>query len=162
MEEALAESGEGVDRVVSIVQDMRRLSEGGEIVQTRVDLAGLLQRAKNGITRDLVEDHPLDTREDTDAFMEKHGVETTPQTFIGDERIGGYDDLRVFFDIDPPEEEQSDTTYQPVIAIFSVAALLALGLSWHQYGSVLTLRGFEWFISLSMKKFATSMQTDHY
>ncbi len=97
-----------------------------------------------------VEDHPLDTREDTDAFMEKHGVETTPQTFIGDERIGGYDDLRVFFDIDPPEEEQSDTTYQPVIAIFSVAALLALGLSWHQYGSVLTLRGFEWFISLSM------------
>ncbi len=44
-----------------------------------------------------VEDHPLDTREDTDAFMEKHGVETTPQTFIGDERIGGYDDLRVFF-----------------------------------------------------------------
>lgn len=30
------------------------------------------------------------------------------------------------------------------------AALLALGLSWHQYGSVLTLRGFEWFISLSM------------
>ena len=97
-----------------------------------------------------VEDHPLDTREDTDAFMEKHGVETTPQTFIGDERIGGYDDLRVFFDIDPPEEEQSDTTYRYVIAIFSVAALLALGLSWHQCGSVLTLRGFEWFISLSM------------
>jgi len=51
-----------------------------------------------------VEDHTLQTREDTDAFMEKHGVETTPQTFIGGERIGGYDDLRVFFDIDPPEE----------------------------------------------------------
>ena len=36
-----------------------------------------------------VEDHTLQTREDTDAFMEKHGVETTPQTFIGGERIGG-------------------------------------------------------------------------
>jgi len=45
VEEALAESGEGVDRVVSIVQDMRRLSEGGEIVQTRVDLAEVVEGA---------------------------------------------------------------------------------------------------------------------
>lgn len=97
-----------------------------------------------------VEDHPLESREETDAFMKKHGVETTPQTFIGGERIGGYEELRVFFELDPPKDEQSDTTYQPVIAIFSVAALLALGLSWHQYGSLLTLRAFEWFISLSM------------
>ena len=44
-----------------------------------------------------VEDHPLETREETDAFMKKHGVDTTPQTFIGGERIGGYEDLRVFF-----------------------------------------------------------------
>lgn len=97
-----------------------------------------------------VEDHHLKTREETDAFMEKHGVKATPQTFIGGKRIGGYDDLRVYFDIDPPEEEQSDTSYQPVVAIFAVAALLALGLSWHQYGDALTLRGLEWFISLSM------------
>ena len=27
-----------------------------------------------------VEDHHLTTREETDAFMEEHGVETTPQT----------------------------------------------------------------------------------
>lgn len=105
----------------------------------------LLER--NGYT---VEDHHLTTREETDAFMKKHAVETTPQTFIDGERIGGYDDLRVFFDLDPPKEEQSETSYQPVIAIFSVAALLALGLSWHQYGTVLTLRALEWFISLSM------------
>ena len=97
-----------------------------------------------------VEDHHLTTRAETDRFMEEHGVKTTPQTFIGGDRIGGYDDLRVHFDLDPPPEEQSDTSYQPVIAIFSVAFLLALGLSWHQYGTVLTLRAFEWFISLSM------------
>lgn len=97
-----------------------------------------------------IEDHHLKSREETDAFMEKHGVETTPQTFIDGERVGGYDDLRVYFELDPPEEERSDTTYRPVIAIFSVALLLALGLSWHQYGSVLTLRAGEWFVSLSM------------
>lgn len=97
-----------------------------------------------------VEDHHLTTRAQTDAFMERHGVETTPQTFIGGERIGGYDDLRIHFGIDPPKEEQSETTYQPVIAIFSIAALLALGLSWHQYANPFTLRAAEWFISLSM------------
>jgi glutaredoxin len=97
-----------------------------------------------------VEDQHLTTREETDAFMADQGVETTPQTFIGGKRIGGYDDLRVYFEIDPPPEEQSDTSYTPVVAIFAVAALLALGLSWHQYGTVLTLRSVEWFISLSM------------
>ncbi|MFD0858270.1 MauE/DoxX family redox-associated membrane protein [Roseovarius aquimarinus] len=97
-----------------------------------------------------VEDHPLTSREETDAFMERHGVETTPQTWIGDERIGGYDDLRVYFGRDKPEEERSDTSYQPVIAIFAVAFLMALGLSWFTYGSLLTLRGFEWFIAISM------------
>ena len=59
----------------------------------------------------VTEDHPLTTREETDAFMEKHGVETTPQTWIGDERIGGYDDLRVHFGLDAPESERSDTYY---------------------------------------------------
>ena len=97
-----------------------------------------------------VEDHHLTTREETDAFQRKHDVKTTPQTFIDGKRIGGYDDLRVYFELDPPKEEQSDTSYQPVIAIFSVAALLALGLSWHQYGTIFTLRAVEWFISLSM------------
>ena len=44
-----------------------------------------------------VDDHHLTTRDETDAFMEKHGVETTSQTWIGDARIGGYDDLRAHF-----------------------------------------------------------------
>ena len=97
-----------------------------------------------------VDDHPLRTRAETDAFMEETGVETTPQAFIGGERVGGYDDLRVHFGIDPPEEERSDTSYTPVIAIFVVAALLALALSWHQYRALATLRAAEWFVSLSM------------
>jgi len=97
-----------------------------------------------------VNDHPLHTRDDTDAFMKDHDVETTPQAFIEGERIGGYDDLRVHFGIDPPKDERSDTSYAPVIAIFSVAALLALALSWHQYQTLVNLRTAEWFVSLSM------------
>jgi glutaredoxin len=107
-----------------------------------------------------VEDHHLTTHGETESFMEEHGVETTPQTFIGGDRIGGYDDLRVHFELDPPPEEQSDTTYRPVIAIFSVALLLALGLSWHQYGTVLTLRAVEWFVSLSMTLLAMQKLQD--
>ena len=95
-----------------------------------------------------VEDHHLTTREETDAFMEKHGVETTPQTWLGDERIGGYDDLRVHFGKET--QDADETSYQPVIAIFSVAFLMALGLSWEMFGSILTLRAAEWFIAISM------------
>ena len=97
-----------------------------------------------------VEDHHLETREQTDAFMDKHGVELTPQTFIDGERVGGYDALRVHFGLDKPEDERSDTTYQPVIAIFAVAFLMALGLSWYSFETILTVRAFEWFISISM------------
>lgn len=107
-----------------------------------------------------VEDHHLESRAETEAFMRKHDVDTTPQTFIDGERIGGYDELRVHFGVEPPPEEQSDTSYQPVIAIFSVAFLLALAISWHQYGTVLTLRAGEWFIALSMTLLAIEKLQD--
>ena len=48
------------------------------------------------------------------------------------------------------EDEQADTSYQPVIVIFAVAGLMALGLSWYSFENIFTLRGFEWFISISM------------
>ncbi len=95
-----------------------------------------------------VEDHHLTTRDEVDAFKEEHDVETTPQTFIDGRRIGGYDDLRAFFDKDAKDSDE--TTYQPVIAIFSVAALMALSISWAAFGNLLTLRAFEWFIAISM------------
>ena len=40
-----------------------------------------------------VEEHILDSRDKVDAFKAEHGVSTTPQVFIGGERIGGSDDL---------------------------------------------------------------------
>ncbi|MEQ9643442.1 MAG: glutaredoxin domain-containing protein [Alphaproteobacteria bacterium] len=96
-----------------------------------------------------VEDRTLDTRAETDAFMAEAGVETTPQVYIGGKRVGGYDDLRAYFgeDVDDGEEE---TTYQPVIAVFASAALMALATSWAALGDVFSLRTVEWFIAISM------------
>lgn len=40
-----------------------------------------------------VDDRPLTSREQVDAFKEEHNLRTTPLVFIGEERIGGSDDL---------------------------------------------------------------------
>lgn len=40
-----------------------------------------------------VDDRPLTSREQVDAFKAEHGLRTTPLVFIGEERIGGSDDL---------------------------------------------------------------------
>lgn len=45
---------------------------------------------ENGFT---IEEHILRSREEVEAFEKEQGVETTPQIFIDDERIGGADDL---------------------------------------------------------------------
>lgn len=95
-----------------------------------------------------VEDHHLTTRAETDAFMARHGVKTTPQTFIDGRRIGGHDDLRVHFGKDDPAAD--DTSYRPVLAIFAVAALMAVALGIGLLGTPLHLRVVEWFVALSM------------
>lgn len=95
-----------------------------------------------------VDDHLLESREATDCFMDEHGVDTTPQTFIGGERVGGYEALRTHFGLEVRDEDE--TTYQPVIAIFATSLLMALGLSWAFFGTILTVRAFEWFIAISM------------
>lgn len=95
-----------------------------------------------------VDDHLLSSREETDAFKTEHTVKTTPQTFIGGERIGGHDDLRMFFGL--PQKDKDKKTYTPVIAIFASAALMALAVSWSMFGTVLTTRAAEWFVAISM------------
>lgn len=95
-----------------------------------------------------VEDHHLETRKETEAFMDEHCVETTPQIFIGGERIGGYDELREYFGKKVKGEDEK--SYQPVIAIFSVALLMALAISSLVYGAVFSGRALEWFVAISM------------
>lgn len=95
-----------------------------------------------------IDDRHLESHEQTEAFKNKHGVDTTPQTFIDGERIGGYDALREHFGKEVKDE--SETSYKPVIAVFSTAFLMALAVSWYAFGTVLTVRALEWFIAISM------------
>ncbi len=99
-----------------------------------------------------VEDHHLTTREETDRFKAKHKVETTPQTFIGGKRIGGYDALVEHFGGHVAEDEE--TSYTPVIAVFAVALGLAFALSTWAFGNPLTVRAGEWFVAFSMAMLA--------
>ena len=99
-----------------------------------------------------VEDHHLTTRTQTDEFKARHGVKTTPQTFIGGERVGGYDALVERFGGHVPEE--GETSYTPVIAVFAMALGLAFALSFWAFGTPLTLRAGEWFLTFSMAMLA--------
>jgi glutaredoxin len=100
---------------------------------------------RNGYT---VEDHWLTTREETDAFKREHDVPTTPQTFVDGQRIGGYTELRAF--LGKPLPPEGSTSYRPVIAVFAIAAALGLAVSQFAYGTPLTIRAVEWFVSFTM------------
>ncbi len=89
-----------------------------------------------------VEDHWLRTREETDAFKAEHGVKTTPQTFIGGERVGGYDDLRRFFG--KTVADPNAVTYRPVAVVFAMTALMALAASYAVLGTPFTVCGSAW------------------
>ncbi|WP_089413680.1 MULTISPECIES: glutaredoxin family protein [Sphingomonas] len=95
-----------------------------------------------------VDDRPLRTREETDAFKAEHGVKTTPQVFIGGERVGGYDDLRRFFG--KRVADPKATSYRPVAALFAMTALMALAASQAVYATPFTGRAVEWFVAFSM------------
>src|SRR5688572_23780358 len=95
-----------------------------------------------------VDDHWLKTRAEHDAFKAAHTVETTPQAFIDGKRIGGYEDLKRFFGM--PVADPDAVSYRPVIAVFAVAALMALATSWASSGALLTIQAAEWFIAFSM------------
>lgn len=95
-----------------------------------------------------VKDKHLTTREEVERFKQAHHVTTTPQIFIDDNRIGGFDDLRRHLGI--RVRDKNATTYQPVIALFCVAALLALSLSWIAHESFFNPQAIEWFIAISM------------
>lgn len=91
-----------------------------------------------------VEDHHLTSREETDRFKEKHDVKTTPQTFIDNKRIGGYEELKDFFG-----KKREGVTYTPIIAIFATTFLMALSTAWAM-GEMNAIRVIELFIAISM------------
>lgn len=95
-----------------------------------------------------IEDNHLATRLEVDGFKASQNVSTTPQIFIGDRRIGGYDDLRRFLGkrvLDPKA-----MSYRPIIALFIITLLMAAATSLAVYGTPFTVRAGEWFIAFSM------------
>jgi glutaredoxin len=95
-----------------------------------------------------VDDRHLTTHEATEAFKTEHGVKTTPQIFIGGERVGGYEDLRRF--LGKRIVDAKATSYRPVIALFVMTALMALAVSYASSGDPFTVRTIQDFIAISM------------
>ncbi len=95
-----------------------------------------------------VEDHWLTTRPEVDAFKAEHNVPTTPQTFINGERIGGYEDLRRYFNLKVVDPKA--TSYRSVVVLFVMTALMAASTSYTVFGSPFTVRALGWFIAYSM------------
>lgn len=107
-----------------------------------------------------VADHKLTSREETDRFKQQHDVKTTPQTFIDGERIGGYDDLRQYFNM--AEAGQQGTTYTPVITIFAIALLTALAVVFADNLAGGMMRLIELFVALTMVMLAVQKLRDLY
>lgn len=95
-----------------------------------------------------ITDVTLTSREAVDEFKAKHNVATTPQIFINDERVGGFDDLQERLGVAPSDD--SGVTYQPVIALFSVAALLAIAVTWLVRDTLIVPQTAMWFIAIAM------------
>ncbi len=95
-----------------------------------------------------VKDHRLESQDQIEAFKHEHQVDTTPQTFIEGERIGGYEELRKHFGMEVPGGE--GISYRPIIAIFSTAFLMAVAVAWVALNSVWSILTVEWFVAISM------------
>lgn len=95
-----------------------------------------------------VEDHTLTSRKAVDEFQRKAGVDTTPQVYIDEQRVGGYEEVREYLGLSVPGDEE--TTYRPVIAIFVTALLIGLAVSWVASGTLVTARMPEYAIATAM------------
>ncbi|TLD68394.1 glutaredoxin [Phragmitibacter flavus] len=95
-----------------------------------------------------VEDHHLESQQANEAYKKKHGYDETPQIFIEDKNIGGYDALREHLGKGP--DPKTGETYQPVLAVFAVAFLMALSTNWMEQGLLSVIRTLELFIAFSM------------
>lgn len=95
-----------------------------------------------------VDDRWITSRAEQDAFKAEHDVKTTPQVFIDNRRVGGFDDLRGYFGQKVPEP--GATSYTPVLAVFAVAALLALAINALTHAPLLGVTLVERFVASAM------------
>lgn len=120
-----------------------RIAMPEHICPSGLKAKALLQ--KHGIAFD---DHTFTNRGQVDAFKVENGVETTPQIWLDENRIGGFDALNEHFG--EVSANANETSYAPVMALFAMTALMAMAASFAASGSAFTIRGAEWFIAFSM------------
>lgn len=92
-----------------------------------------------------IEDHKLTNKLESENFKNKHNVKTTPQVFINNQRIGGYEDLLKYFGY-----QKNKTTYKPIINIFLLTFLMALAVSLSFFGNINIIKTFELFMGFSV------------
>lgn len=95
-----------------------------------------------------VVDNHLKSKEATTEFRKYHDVKTTPQIWIGEDHIGGYDNLRAYFG--ETIEQTDELTYKPVLTIFAMAALMAMALAFAFTGTILAIKTIEWFVAITV------------
>lgn len=95
-----------------------------------------------------VDDVHLETDAETTAFRNKWDVETTPQTFVDGELVGTLDDVREF--VGKKRKDAGGTSYWPVLTLFAITFLMALGTAYIAEDQWVSVRTFEWFIAFSM------------
>jgi len=99
-----------------------------------------------------VDDRLLKSREETHHFKKEYNVKTTPQVFIDDKRVGGFEDLQSFFGISKPDKNKK--SYKPIIAVFSVTFGLALAVNWLMTQDLDLLFTGKLFVAISMSVLA--------
>lgn len=105
-----------------------------------------------------IDDRPLRSRAQTDAFLEEHEVKTTPQVYINGERIGGYEALRRHLGLDV--RDPNATTYQPVMAVFAMALAMALAIGAATAGPIISIATVELFVGFAMALLALQKLRD--
>jgi glutaredoxin len=90
-----------------------------------------------------VDDHWLTSRQETTEFEEREGVDSTPQVWINGKRLGGYDNVRRLLG----KTDTKVSSYRPVLVVFAIALLLALGAGIAAFGTVMTLQVVQWFLA---------------
>ncbi|AHD01833.1 membrane protein [Leisingera methylohalidivorans DSM 14336] len=143
------EKSQGAEKSASLY----RMAMPGHLCPFGLKSKSMLER--KGYT---VDDNLLETRDQVNAFKKAHGVEMTPVTYIGGDRIGGYTDLKRHFGYRVLGKDE--TTYTPVIAIFASTALMALAIVLNLHDGFPVLTWPKWFFALSMAALAIQKLQD--
>lgn len=92
-------------------------------------------------------DCPIKNDDEASLVKDTLNVKTTPQIFINNQPIGGYDDLSVFLGKRSPNPNKK--SYRPIIAVLVSTFLMAIALAMAM-GVLFSVQPLLWFVAFSM------------